>query len=166
MPSPDKPEARVFPVETRFQQLATQPGGISREEAIEKASAAIEDIKPGFDDWADQHLQRLAEIIRAAQANAAPPDWLQQAIVVNLALRDVGTTMDYELLSAIADSLSEVLDAVAAGTTADYMGTVVCHLDALLLARQEPYRHMKPDQVPDLIDGLRRVADQIGTTTP
>lgn len=46
------------------------------------------------------------------------------------------------------------------------MDTVVCHLDALLLARQEPYRHMKPDQVPDLINGLRQVADQIGTTTP
>lgn len=164
MPSPEDQEVRVFPVETRFQKLATQPGGLSREEALRNATTAIENVKPGFDDWADERLQQLTEIVRAVLNGTAPPDWLKQAIALNLALRDVGTTMNYALLSAIANSLGEVLDAVAAGVTGDYTDSIVCHLDALLLARQEPYRFMRPDQVPELTNGLRRVASQIGTT--
>ncbi len=164
MPSPEDHEVRVFPVETRFQKLATQPGGLSREEALRNATAAIESVKPSFDDWATEQLQKLTETIRAVQNGTAPPDWLEQATTLTLALRDVGTTMNYALLSAIANSLGEVLDAVAAGATGDYTESLVCHLDALLLARQEPYRFMKPDQVPELTNGLRRVADQIGTT--
>ena len=45
------------------------------------------------------------------------------------------------------------------------MESIVCHLDALLLSRQRPYRNMKPDQVPELTSGLRRVADFV-TTSP
>jgi hypothetical protein len=164
MPSPDDHEVRIFPVETRFQKLATQPGGLSREEALRNATAAIGNVKPGFDEWANERLQQLTEIIRAVQNDTAPADWIKQATTLTLALRDVGATMNYALLSAIANSLGEVLDTVAAGVTGDYVDPVVCHLDALLLARQEPYRFMRPDQVPELTDGLRRVADQIGTT--
>ena len=38
------------------------------------------------------------------------------------------------------------------------------HLDALVLSRQEAYRHMHPDQVPDLTKGLRRVVKHVSTS--
>jgi hypothetical protein len=35
-----------------------------------------------------------------------------------------------------------------------------CHLDALQLARQDSYKNVSPDQVPELCDGLRRAAER------
>ena len=37
-------EARVFSVETRFQKMARRPGGVPRDQAIEKAAAKIEEL--------------------------------------------------------------------------------------------------------------------------
>jgi hypothetical protein len=34
---------------------------------------------------------------------------------------------------------------------------VDCHIDALLLARTKPYRNLRPDQVPEMSNGLLRV---------
>jgi hypothetical protein len=36
---------------------------------------------------------------------------------------------------------------------------VDCHIDAFLLARTEPYRNLRPEQVPEMTSGLRRVVE-------
>lgn len=163
MSGSDDREARIFPVETRFQRLARRAGGIPRDQAIENAWAKVEEIKPGFDDWLNKELQSLADVIGAAQAGDAPADWIERANAHSRQLRDVGTTMGFELLTFIANSLCEVLDAVAAGAECN-METIACHLDALFLARQRPYRSLKPEQVPELTSGLRRIVDQVSTS--
>jgi hypothetical protein len=156
-------EARIFPVETRFQKLARRAGGISRDQAIEKAWAKVEEIKPGFDEWLDKELQDLADVIKSVQPGAPVSDWIDIANGHSRQLRDVGTTMGSELLTYVANSLCEVLDAIAAG--AEYNAeSVICHIDALFLARQQPYRNLKPDQVPELTSGLRRVVNLINTS--
>lgn len=157
-------EARVFAVETRFQKLARRPGGIPRDQALENAQANVEKSKPAFDDWLTTTLDSLAEEIKRAQAGQASPDWIVSINAQSRNLRDVGTTMGFELLTFVAGSLCEVLDAIEAGAECN-MESIVCHLDALLLSRQRPYRNMKPDQVPELTSGLRRVADFV-TTSP
>jgi hypothetical protein len=70
--------------------------------------------------------------------------------------------MNCELVSFIAGCLSDVLDTLAAGAACDKQ-SLKCHADALLLARQKQYRHLKPEQVPALTVGLRRVVKQVGT---
>ena len=50
MSESDKPEARIFAVETRFQKLARRSGGIPRDQAIEQATLQIDAAKPTFDD--------------------------------------------------------------------------------------------------------------------
>ena len=155
-------EARVFSVETRFQKLARQAGGIPRDEAIEKAWAKVDEIKPGFDEWLDKELQKLADVVKSVQPGNPPSDWVDIANGLSRQLRDVGTTMGFELLTYIANSFCEVLDAIAAG--AEYnMESITCHLDALFLARQKSYRSLKPEQVPELTSGLRRVVNFIST---
>jgi len=156
-------EARVFPVETSFQKRARQPGGIPRDKALEYAQSRVEEIRPDFEDWAGARLQALADVIEQAEAGNAPDDWIDSANLHSRHLRDVGTTMGFELLSYIANSLCEVLDAMATGAKYS-MDTIICHRDALHLSWQQPYRDMKPDQVPDLISGLRRIADVKGPT--
>jgi hypothetical protein len=156
---------RIFSVETRFQELARRPGGVPREKAIEQAQARIDEAKPGFDDWLNPTLESLADVIKQAQAGTAQADWIETANRHSRHLRDVGTTMDFELLTFIANSLCEVLDAMAAGSEYN-MESVQCHIDALFLSRQRRYRGVKPEQVPELTSGLRRVVEQVSTSLP
>jgi len=75
-------------------------------------------------------------------------------------LRDVGATMDFELVTFVANNLCEILDAMKAGAVYD-KDAIDCHMDALLLARTEPYRHLRPEQVPEMSSGLRRVGELV-----
>lgn len=156
-------EARVFTVETRFQKLARRPGGVPREKALENAAAKIEEIKPGFDEWLNKELQSLADVVNKARSGAPQPDWVEIANMHSRQVRDAGTTMGSELLTFIANSLSDVLDAITAGAECN-MESITCHLDALFLARQHPFRNMKPEQVPELTSGLKRVVEVVSTS--
>ena len=155
-------EARIFAVETRFQTLARRPGGISRQDAIKHASKKLKDAEPGFDTWLDDELRHLAIGLQRIQDDKADTATIEAAGFRCRQLRDVGTTMNCELVSFIAGCLSDVLDALAAGGECD-KNSIKCHADALLLARQKQYRNLKPDQVPELTAGLRRIASQAET---
>ena len=48
-------EARAFFVDSRFEQLARRPGGMPRDEALERAQATIDEIRPSFGEWLDDH---------------------------------------------------------------------------------------------------------------
>jgi len=150
-------QALTFQVETRFQKMARRPGGIPREQALEKAQANIEDSKPEFEAWLDAELQELADIVRNAQAGTAEPGWIEDICSRSRQMRDLGTTMGFVLLTFIANNLCEILESPQAGQEHN-METIACHLDALLLARQKQYREMPLEQLPELIKGLRLVA--------
>lgn len=154
--------ARVFFVDTRFQRLARRSGGVTREQAISQAQAGIEEAGGGFEEWVDAELKEIVDLVKSASAGRAAPDWLEAANFRSRELRDVGTTMGFELLSFVADSLCDLLDSIDGGAECN-MESVVCHVDALVLSRQERYRHMQPDQVPDLTKGLRRVVKHVST---
>jgi hypothetical protein len=154
---------RIFSVETRFQKLARRGGGIPREAAIEKARTKIEEAKPGFEDWLTKEIQLLADLADSAKTGNAPSSWIDLANSYSRQLRDVGTTMDCELITFIASSLCEILDTIAAGAPCN-MDSIVCHVDALLVARQRQYRDLKPEQVPKLTSGLRKVVDHVSTS--
>jgi hypothetical protein len=152
--------ARIFPVETRFQTLARRPGGLPRNKAIERAEAEVKTMEPGFDDWLTATLQALVDAVNLAKDGGATADWVEAANFHSRQLRDVGGTMDLELVTFAANSLCDILDAIGAGAEV-HMDSIQCHVDALFLARQKAYRGLKPEQVPELTGGLRRVADQI-----
>lgn len=154
---------RIFPVETTFQKQARRPGGVPRDRAIKYAGSRVEEVKPEFDDWLGKELEALADVVRKAQSGAPPPEWVDVANRHSRHLRDVGTTMGFELLTYIAGSLCEILDEITAGAPCN-IDSITCHVDALFLARQQPYRSMKPEQVPELTAGLRRVVDHVSTT--
>jgi hypothetical protein len=154
---PDR-DPNIFSVDTRFQQLARRPGGVTRERAIEIAERHIEELKPDFGDWLDRELQELAASIRQLSANPGNAAPLERAQQTCCQLRDVGATMGYELLSFIASNFCHILDAIKAGAAYD-KDMIDCHMDALLLARTEQYRHLTPDQVPEMASGLRRVVE-------
>jgi hypothetical protein len=153
-------DVRLFSVETRFQKMARQPGGVPRDQALRQAFAAVEEMKGGFDAWLDGEMQALVDAVARAQAGTPAADWAETANVHSRNIRDVGTTMGSELLSFVANSLCEVLDAIEAGVNCN-LESITCHLDALILARQPEYRGLSPEQLPELAAGLRSVADRV-----
>lgn len=151
------PEARIFSVDTRFHRLARRAGGVTREEAIQKAKAEIDEAKLGFDEWLDTQIEELSDLIKKIGAHGAKLQSIERANFRSRELRDAATTLGFDLISFIADSLCAVLDSAAAG--GEYHAeSIDCHMDALSLARQRGYRHLKPEQVPELTSGLHRVA--------
>ncbi len=150
--------AREFPVETDFHKKARRAGGVTRNQAVGNAQAQIETLKEEFTDWLKDGLDRLQSAIQLAETFPDNAMLVEDAFRSSCELRDIGTTMGYELVTFVANRLCEVLNAIRNG--ADYDKVLIrCHIDALQLARQDSYRNVSPDQVPDLCDGLRRAAE-------
>ena len=155
---PNSSGAREFPVETDFHKKARRPGGVTRNQAVGNAQAQIETLKEEFNDWLKDGLDRLQSAIQLAETFPDNAMLVEDAFRSSCELRDIGTTMGYELVTFVANRLCEVLNAIRNG--ADYDKVLIrCHLDALQLARQDTYKNVSPDQVPDLCDGLRRAAE-------
>jgi hypothetical protein len=153
-------EARLFDVETRFHQQAKRKGGISKERAIEAAQAQIEKAKPGFEQWLDDELKEFASLIKRVESGEDKSNWLEALDFRARQLRDGATTFGFELLSFVATSLCEILASIQAGSACN-MEAIKCHTDALLLAGQKSYRRLRPEQVPDLTNGLHRVVEHV-----
>jgi len=160
MADKDFPEARVFSPNTRFHALARRPGGVSRSQAISGAAARIEEIQPEFGGWLNAEINTLAEVVNGFKSGAPADDWIDRALFHSNQLRDVGTTMGFELVSYVANTLSVILERIKAGADCN-IDSITCHMDALSLVRQETYRHLRPDQVPELLQGLHQVAEAV-----
>jgi hypothetical protein len=157
--NPDN-EARIFSAETRFQTLARRPGGMPRRKAVDNAQGKIGEAKLGFDDWLDGELTGLICAVERAKSGEAVDDWIDAAQFHTNQLRDVGTTVGFGLLTFISNTLCTILDGIKAGAECN-MDSLICHIDALLLIRQKEFRHLRPEQVPDLSRGLHRVAESV-----
>ena len=66
--------------------------------------------------------------------------------------------MGFDLVTFVAGNLSKIFEAINSGTE-DRADLIDCHIQALLLARQEQNRNLRPEQLPELSSGLRRVAE-------
>ena len=157
---PGSPAARIFPVDTRFQKLARRTGGVARDQAIERAQAALDNIKPAFEDFLEREVTSLANLVKDVEAGRDEPGWIETTSFRSRQLRDGAGSLGYELIAFIAGSFCELLDSIEAGSECN-MESIVCHVDALMLARQQSYRRMKPDQVPELTKGLQRVVKHV-----
>ncbi len=165
MPNPPADDPNTFFVETNFQKMARRAGGIPREQALENARVALETIKLGFRDWLDAEISELAAQVRKGRSGQPTGvAWAEAALIHCRQIRDVGATMGFQLVTFIAGNLCEMLDGVVAGAT-PRNEMIDCHIDALYLAKQEQYRHLSPEQLPELSGGLRRVLEVAHTGT-
>lgn len=153
------PNVRIFSVKTRFQELAQRPGGVPREIAIQQADSQIEDFRTEYVDWVERELQELMKALHAVGSGKV--DQAQVEIIYRRCrqLRDTGTTMGLGLVSFISDNLCRVLDTVKSGAPYD-AEVIQCHIDALLLAKQDAYRKLRPEQVPEMTSGLHRMLER------
>jgi len=150
--------ANLFYPDTRFERLARRPGGIERDAALERAQAAVDDLKPDFSNWIDNEFDALNAALADIASDPEDKDAMQRAFHSCAQLRDVSGTMGYDLVTFVARTLCDILEAYIAG--AAYNNEVVeCHNNAFMLARLEQYRHLTPEQVPEMTEGLLRVVE-------
>ncbi len=155
--TPDDPN--TFLVDSHFQKMARRPGGLPRQQALENAQMSIDKIQLSFGDWLDGEIDALiAEIRKGRSVAEGNVNWAETAAMHARQIRDVGTTMGYELVTFITNNLCIMLEAIIAGASPSNE-MIDCHLDALLLAKQEKYRHLRPEQLPELSIGLRHVLE-------
>jgi hypothetical protein len=140
MANPTGDDGALIPVSTRFHSLVRRPGGVSREQAIHAAEAKIGTLQPQFADWLDRELENLIAVLPGGQAEATSEDpWLDAAYVHCRAMRDVGATMGFELLTFAANNLCDIIEIVKSGVDCPF-DAVESQLSALLLARKEVAR--------------------------
>lgn len=159
------PEATIFYADTRFERMARRPGGVSREEALEHAQNAVEEMKTDFTDWIDEQYSELSASLADVVRDPGDRQALERAHQKCAYLRDVGSTMGYTLVTFVATTLCDVLDAYIAGAPFD-KDVTDCHMDAFLLARTDEYRHRRPEEVPELANGLLRVVEVASIVPP
>jgi hypothetical protein len=142
--------------------MARRPGGMSRNRAIERAEIEIAEVKVEFDEWLSRELAELTTAFEAARDNPNDPERLAELANRGRQLRDVTATIRLELLSFVAASLCDLLDSVSAETEFP-IDSIVRHLDALNLSARPDFRELRPDEVPELTKGLRRVVKHLST---
>jgi hypothetical protein len=159
------PNVRIFSIKTRFQELAQRPGGVPRDVAIQQAETQIDGFKTEFVDWVERELQDLAQALRRIRGGQAEMTQIEEIDRRCRQLRDTGTTMGLALVTFVSDNLCRVLDAVKNGAPYD-AEVIECHLDALFLARQDAYRNIRPEQVPEMTSGLHRMLERANRSLP
>lgn len=159
------PPANLFYADTRFERQARRSGGVERDHALQRAQAEVENLKADFDVWINAEFAKLNEALTKIATDPTDKVALENANQCSGQLRDVGTTMGYELVTFIARTLCEILEAYIAGATYD-QNVIDCHANAFMLARMERYRHLRPDQVPEMTNGLLRVVELASIIPP
>jgi hypothetical protein len=164
MPDNSDPEVRIFFANTRFERMARRPGGVPRQQALGQAQTKVNDLKTGFINWLDQELADLNASLAKVERDFTDKLALESAYRNCSELRDVGATMGYGLVSFIAGNLCKIITTMKAGATYD-KDMIDCHRNAFMLARTDQYRNLRPEQVPEMASGLRRVVE-LATKTP
>jgi hypothetical protein len=158
MAKTNQPEARIFYADTRFERIARRRGGVDRESALKHAQTEVDCLMTDFRIWIEKEFEQIDTALAEFERNLTDTSALERACRGSEQLRDVGGTMGYELVTFIAKTLCEVLDAYIAGGTYD-KDVIRCHQDAFKLARLEAYRHLRPDEVPEMTKGLLRMVE-------
>jgi hypothetical protein len=150
--------SNLFYPDTRFERLARRPGGIERDAALERAQAAVDELQPDFSNWINGEFDALNAALAEVASDPKDKAALQRAFHSCAQLRDVSGTMGYDLVTFVARTLCDILEAYIAGAAYD-KEVVECHSNAFMLARLEQYRHLTPEQVPEMTEGLLRVVE-------
>ena len=152
-------KVREFHVETTFQEMARRPGGLPRDQALKRAESNIDAFKPTFAAWLNEQLDELLGAIPDNEsAEFEQSEWIYTADKYSQYLADVAATMDYQFVSLVTNNLCMIFEVIKRG--AERNGEIItCHIDALRLARRQDYRGLRPEDLPELSEGLRRVLD-------
>lgn len=148
--------AKIFHPNNAFDSKINTPGGIPMEEALNRATAAIEQARPDIEIWMDTALAEIGRVAASVKAKGIEGESLEMLKRNASYLHDLGTTMGFPLITFVAKNFCDVLETVQSNSPSG-RAMIECHASALALARHDKYRNLKPEQVADLTEGLLSV---------
>jgi hypothetical protein len=153
------PEVKIIHVQTRFTTMANRKGGLSRDEAMERADNFIGNIEKKYPDWVDKDMKDLVEIIAGIKKDGGFNDETYQASYRGACrVRDLGGTFGYELTTKVGDSLCELIFRLAEGKlySEEALDT---HMNALRLVCTPQFRGVPVASLNDLMDSLAKLVN-------
>ena len=148
-----------------FAKVVEQGSFARAADALDLSNAVVTRSVADLEAHLDRELASLHLLIDDALQNPANLRWIKDANDHTRQLRNIGSTIGLELLTHIADTLCEMFDRIRKGE--DYsVESIKCYVDSLNLARRNEYRNIKPEEVPELTEGLRQVAEKLRRKTP
>ncbi len=131
-----KSQYQVINLPNSLQAKVPKTGGPSMDDMAADAKAALQEIKDNYEDMVQGDLRRINDAIsRAMEAPTTAADALKEIFGISHDIKGQAASLDYPLLTAIAQSLCRFitsepaalkgLDVVSAHARA--MGTVVAH---------------------------------------
>ena len=130
--------------------------------AINRAEAAMEELKSEFANWAQDDVHRL---VTAREAFAVKPDSTTRAGLLRAAhdMKGQASTFNYPLIARVAGSLSHLIHGLA-DTAELSLGLVDAHVNAIHVIYRDKVMDMSNKMALALTKELEaRVADALGS---
>lgn len=167
MSDSESPLFKILRFETNFAKRAKRPGGVKRDEALERAETLIQESEPDYLAAMDADIAEVLKTFTTPKiAEPTDTDVFGTAYSTVSRIRDMGGTFGFHLLTESADSFCTLLDRLSdqkregcALPPARVAEAIHCHVDAITLTRQSEYRNCQPNSAEDLLSGLRHVVD-------
>jgi hypothetical protein len=155
----DKTEVKIMHVQTRFSSMANRAGGITRQEAMERAETFVEKIEEKYPDWVDKDMKELVAIIAGINKNGGfSQETYDAAYRGACRVRDLGGTFGYELTTKVGDSLCELIFRLAEGKMYS-QEALDTHVNALKLVCTPQFRGVPVTALQELIDSLGKLVN-------
>lgn len=155
-----KDDIKVLNVESRLSKLALGPGGVARDAAIEKATVAVDGLRTDYPEWLEKDITTLQQAVFAAHENGGGDREALEAIYRKSAqIRDLGTSFDFPLVTAAADSLCELVYRLMESDAYDKK-SIDCHVKALNYLKHPKTPGSDNDQSLPLVRGLKALVDR------
>lgn len=136
--------------ESRFAAMANRPGGKKRADAVRNAETRVATMEGDYIAEADRLIDRLN-----ALTTAPGPD-VEAIYREAAALRGLGGTFGYVLVSEVAGSLCELADRLLAAGRVD-RASMLAHVQSLTLLHHRRVKGDGGDGEAALCDGLARL---------
>ncbi len=154
------PEVKIMHVQTRFTTMTNRKGGMSREEAVERAETFVEQAVEKYPDWVDADMRALVAIVaRIKKEGGFTKETYDEAYRGAGRVRDLGGTFGYELTTKVGDSLCELIFRLAEGGLHS-QEALVTHMNALRLVCTPQFRGVPAASLADLMDSLKKLVNK------
>lgn len=151
---------KTIKVESRLSQVGLKAGGVSRSSAVKKASAAVDVLRDEYPEWLEKDLSTLKELIAAAHAGGGQDRALLDRLYGKTAqIRDLGTSFDFPMITATADSLCELIYRLRENNVYDAK-SIDSHFNALHYFKKPEARSDKNKNALPLVRGLKALAER------
>lgn len=149
---PSRPDVQILKVKSSFAMLARREGGKPIAAALQAADAFLRDEQSRYQAWLTDALRALDHTLDELPGSI--PEALQLAYRQTAEIRDLGGTFSAPQVTAVADSLCELLYRLHSAGLYNAQA-IAMHLTALRLVRNADAAGDKPDAA--LVAGLRQM---------